>query len=105
MHYKCWLTAETVALDSSSSFTYLLLMTSHTVHENIAGSFLHWYFARSSINDWKKLAISLNWEDMMKRDLMALQEVTVEESGRKLAIRTASVGTCGKFFNLYIWQC
>jgi hypothetical protein len=34
----------------------------------------------------------------IKRDLMALQEVTVEESGRKLAIRTARSGTCGKVF-------
>ncbi|MEI7933745.1 MAG: hypothetical protein WCH30_01650 [Chlorobiaceae bacterium] len=28
----------------------------------------------------------------------ALQEATIEERGRKLALRTASVGTCGKVF-------
>ena len=37
------------------------------------------------------------WADI-KRDLKALQEVTVEESGRRLAVRTACVGNCGKVF-------
>ena len=37
------------------------------------------------------------WADI-KRDLKALQEVTVEESGRSLVVRTASVGSCGKVF-------
>jgi transposase len=37
------------------------------------------------------------WADI-KRDLKALQEVTVEESGRSLAVRTACVGNCGKVF-------
>jgi hypothetical protein len=37
------------------------------------------------------------WEDI-KRDLFALQEVTVEENGRSLAVRTACVGSCGKVF-------
>ena len=37
------------------------------------------------------------WADI-KQDLKALQEVTVEESGRRLAVRTACLGTCGKIF-------
>ncbi len=37
------------------------------------------------------------WADI-KRDLKALQDVTVEESGRSLVVRTASVGCCGKVF-------
>lgn len=37
------------------------------------------------------------WADI-KRDLKALQVVTVEESGRSLAVRTACVGSCGKVF-------
>lgn len=37
------------------------------------------------------------WADI-KRDLKALQEVTVEESGRSLIVRTACVGNCGKVF-------
>jgi len=45
----------------------------------------------------EKAGLQFEWEDI-KHDLNALQEVTLEESGRKLAIRTASVGTCGKVF-------
>ncbi len=45
----------------------------------------------------EKVGHQFEWEDI-KRDLMALQEVTIEENGRKLAIRTASAGTCGKVF-------
>jgi len=37
------------------------------------------------------------WEDI-KRDLSALQEVTVEENGKSLAVRTACAGCCGKVF-------
>ena len=37
------------------------------------------------------------WADI-KRDLKSLQEVTVEESGRSLVVRTACVGSCGKVF-------
>ncbi len=31
-------------------------------------------------------------------DLEALQEVTIDENGRRLAVRTSSTGTCGKVF-------
>jgi len=37
------------------------------------------------------------WADI-KQDLKALQEATVEESGRSLVVRTACVGSCGKVF-------
>jgi len=37
------------------------------------------------------------WADI-KQDLKALQEVTVEEGDRRLAVRTACHGTCGKVF-------
>ena len=37
------------------------------------------------------------WADI-RRDLDALQEVTVEENGRRLAVRTTCNGTCGKVF-------
>ncbi len=39
----------------------------------------------------------LEWEEI-KRDLKALQRVTVEEAGRRLAVRTACTGACGKIF-------
>jgi len=37
------------------------------------------------------------WADI-KQDLKSLQEVTVEEGGRSLVVRTACVGICGKVF-------
>ena len=37
------------------------------------------------------------WADI-KRDLKALQEVTVEENSRSLVVRTACIGSCGKVF-------
>lgn len=37
------------------------------------------------------------WEEI-KRDLKALQRVTVVEEGRRLAVRTACAGSCGKVF-------
>ena len=37
------------------------------------------------------------WADI-KRDLSALQEVSVEENGKSLAVRTACTGSCGKVF-------
>jgi hypothetical protein len=39
----------------------------------------------------------LEWEEI-KRDLTALQKITVEEEGRRLAVRTACTGFCSKIF-------
>ena len=33
-----------------------------------------------------------------KQDLEALQEVTIEEQKKRLAVRTECMGTCGKIF-------
>jgi hypothetical protein len=37
------------------------------------------------------------WSDI-KQDLRSLQEVTLDEDGRRLAIRTQCQGICGKVF-------
>ncbi len=37
------------------------------------------------------------WSDI-KQDLEALQEITIEENGKKLAIRSQCLGSCGKIF-------
>jgi len=34
----------------------------------------------------------------IKQDLQALQEITITEDGRSLAIRSEALGTCGKVF-------
>jgi len=40
---------------------------------------------------------AFEWSDI-KRDLDALQEITVEENGKKLAVRTECRDVCGKVF-------
>jgi transposase len=40
---------------------------------------------------------SFEWSEI-KQDLKSLQEVTIEEEGRRLAIRTQCQGTCGEVF-------
>jgi len=40
---------------------------------------------------------SFEWSDI-KQDLESLQEITLEENGRRLAIRTQCQGTCGRVF-------
>ena len=37
------------------------------------------------------------WADI-KQDLKALQEITIEDKGKTLAIRSEYLGTCGKIF-------
>jgi len=39
----------------------------------------------------------LEWSDI-KQDLEALQEITIEDNGKKLGIRTRCLGACGKIF-------
>ena len=34
----------------------------------------------------------------IKQDLEAMQEITIEENGKKLAIRSRCIGNCGKIF-------
>lgn len=40
---------------------------------------------------------SFEWADI-KQDLKALQETTIEDNGKRLAVRSQCVGTCGKVF-------
>ena len=37
------------------------------------------------------------WADI-KQDLKALQQITIEENGKRLSIRTQCKGVCGKVF-------
>ena len=45
----------------------------------------------------EKSGHSFGWSDI-KQDLEALQEVTITEQNKSLAVRTECVGTCGKVF-------
>ena len=45
----------------------------------------------------EKAGHCFEWAEI-KQDLKALQEVTIEDQGKTLAIRTECIGTCGKIF-------
>jgi hypothetical protein len=40
---------------------------------------------------------SFEWADI-KQDLKALQETIIEDDGKRLAVRSQCLGTCGKVF-------
>ena len=45
----------------------------------------------------EKAGHCFEWADI-KQDLKALQEITIEDRGKTLAIRSECLGTCGKVF-------
>jgi len=73
----------------------------HQVDENIRGhvfcSFLALVLRKELDNRLQKAGMNFEWDDI-KRDLTALQEVTVQESDVSFTIRTQSRGVCGKVF-------
>jgi transposase len=73
----------------------------HQRDENIRGhvfcSFLALALRKELDRRIEKAGHSFEWADI-KQDLKSLQEVTIEDSGKSLALRTECVGTCGKVF-------
>lgn len=73
----------------------------HKLDETIRGhvfcSFLALVLRKELDRRLESSGHQLEWEDI-KRDLEVLQEVTVEEHGKSLAVRTACFETCGKVF-------
>lgn len=73
----------------------------HKLDETIRGhvfcSFLALVLRKELARRLESAGHQFEWEDI-KRDLEALQEVTVEENGKSLAVRTTCLGTCGKVF-------
>ena len=45
----------------------------------------------------EKAGHCFEWADI-KQDLKAMQEITIEDRGKTLAIRSECLGTCGKIF-------
>jgi len=68
-----------------------------TIRGHVFCSFLALVLRKELDRRLERAGHQFEWADI-KRDLKAMQEVTVEESGRALAVRTASIGTCGKVF-------
>ena len=68
-----------------------------TIRGHVFRSFLALVLRKELDRQLESAGHHFEWEDI-KRDLEALQEVTVEENGQSLAVRTACVGSCGKVF-------
>lgn len=73
----------------------------HQRDENIRGhvfcSFLALTLRKELDRRMEKAGHSFEWADI-KRDLKSLQEVTIEDNGKSMVVRTECVGTCGKVF-------
>lgn len=73
----------------------------HKLDETIRGhvfcSFLALVLRKQLDSRLESTGHQFEWADI-KEDLKALQEITVEENDRSLAVRTACLGTCSKVF-------
>jgi hypothetical protein len=73
----------------------------HKLDETIRGhvfcSFLALVLRKELDLHLESAGLQFEWQDI-KRDLEAMQEVTVDNNGKSLAVRTACLGTCGKVF-------
>ena len=73
----------------------------HQMDETIRGhvfcSFLALVLRKELNRRLEKAGNSFEWADI-KRGLKSLQEITIEENGKRLAIRSECRGICGKVF-------
>jgi transposase len=99
LRYKELWTVERVFRDVKSMLETRPIF--HKCDETIRGhvfcSFLALVMRKELDQRLEKAGHAFEWEDI-KRDLSALQEITIEDNGRKLAVRTACNGSCGKVF-------
>jgi transposase len=68
-----------------------------TIRGHVFCSFLALVLKKELYRRIEAAGNSFEWSDI-KQDLKALQEVTIEEDGKRIAIRTQCRGTCGKLF-------
>ena len=68
-----------------------------TIRGHVFCSFLALMLRKELDHRLEKAGHDFEWADI-KQDLCALQEITIEDKGRNLAIRTECKGTCGKVF-------
>ena len=71
--------------------------TNETIRGHIFCSFLALVLRKELDSRLEKAGHCLEWADI-KQDLEALQEVTIEEKNKRLAVRTECLGSCGKIF-------
>ncbi len=68
-----------------------------TIRGHVFCSFLALVLRKALDRRLEKAGHCFEWAEI-KQDLKALQEVTIEDQGKTLAIRTECIGTCGKIF-------
>jgi len=68
-----------------------------TIRGHVFCSFLALILRKELDRRIEKAGHCFEWADI-KQDLKALQEITIEDNGKTLAIRSECLGTCGKVF-------
>lgn len=68
-----------------------------TIRGHVFCSFLALVLRKELDSRLERAGHCLEWADI-KQELEALQEVTITEQGKTLAVRTECAGTCGKIF-------
>ena len=68
-----------------------------TIRGHVFCSFLALVLRKELESRLEKAGHSFEWSDI-KQDLQALQEITITEQNKTLAIRTECIGVCGKVF-------
>jgi hypothetical protein len=68
-----------------------------TIKGHVFSSFLALVLIKELYRRLEKAGHDFEWADI-KQDLSALQEITIEDNGRKLAVRSECKGVCGKVF-------
>jgi transposase len=71
--------------------------TDETIRGHVFCSFLALVLRKELDSRLEKAGHSFEWSDI-KQDLEALQEITIAEQDKTLAVRTECIGACGKIF-------
>jgi len=69
-----------------------------TIRGHVFCSFLALVLIKELYRRLEKAGYDFEWSDI-KQDLTALQEITIEENGRKFIVRSECKGICGKVFH------
>ena len=68
-----------------------------TIRGHVFCSFLALVLRKELDRRLEKAGYSFEWADI-KQDLKALQEITIEDRGKTLVLRSECLGACGKVF-------
>lgn len=68
-----------------------------TIRGHVFCSFLALVLRKELDRRLEKAGHCFEWADI-KQDIKALQEITIEDNGKTLAVRSECIGTCGKVF-------